>query len=491
MGDMPIIWSIVAKLRRGGPFFVLFLAFLLLHPDKMVAAENDETRVATHHKDEKGKLKDMRLTFPINGGPVQGVHRWETKMSGEYISGIKVGGEYKIRGHFAGGDGGALSGHFIDQDGKQTPFTGKLLGNGQGTILHGGATYPLHFPPFTAGCNDDLNSYGQAARTIISNALLEKASKTLYDRLVSGLENSLSATLRTIQEWRVDPAQYRLSALTEGGRFGSKLPPDVLDKLQKAFEESRMNVDPPGGVMLRSVADNIGRALTVLQVADAASHGAYKEAAKVAAIEAIGAYSNAAGIALVIAQAAKEDWDAFAERVHEQQFRKFYTDFYFQGSKLPSESRGRMGQRARLREFMSEAIERLNLSGEYGAPFRKMLVDFAYYKLERSMSRADFDTTEKNDQPVLKHKPAAMVLAALFNAYEEIYWKDLDAERTRRIADRQAREQRRLMIEVDQVLSKASKGDFRTVWGDKLYHATVCQVVADLRSRNLLKEAGQ
>ncbi|MBF0584304.1 MAG: hypothetical protein HQL80_08730 [Magnetococcales bacterium] len=486
---MTSIVSHFPGMRRCGAALLLIVACML--PTATRAAEGDETRVATFHKEAKGVKDDLQLTFPINGGAVHGVYRWETKMTGEYISGIKISGEFKIEGRFAGGDGGVVSGHFVNKDGERSAFAGKLLGSGQGSIKHGGATYPLRFPPFTGGCNDDLNSYGQAARTIIGNVLLEKASKTLYDRLVSGLENSLSATLRKLQEWRVDPAKYHLSSLTEGGRYGSKLPPDLLDQFQKSFENSRLNVDPPAGVMLRSVVDNIGRGLSVLQVADAASSGAYKEAAQVAAIEAIGTYSNAAGIALVIAQAAKEDWDAFAERVHEQQFRKFYTEFYFQGTRLPSEARGRMAQRERLRLFMSEAIERLNLGGSYGAPFRRMLVDFAYYRLERSMTLADFDTTEKNEQPVLKHKPAAMVLAALFNAYEEIYWKDLDAERTRRIAERQAREQRRLMVEVDQALSKAANGNFLAVWGDKLYHETVCQVVADLRSRNLLQEADQ
>ena len=56
---------------------------------------------------------------------------------------------------------------------------------------------------------------------------------------------------------------------------------------------------------------------------------------------------------------------------------------------------------------MAEAIERLDLGGSYGAPFRKMLVDFAYYRLERSMSRSDFDTAEdKNGRLLLKDKAA-------------------------------------------------------------------------------------
>ncbi|MBF0294395.1 MAG: hypothetical protein HQL96_04330 [Magnetococcales bacterium] len=470
--------------------FVLFPIFASAH-----AAGNDDTRIATFHKEEKRKsgetrMDDIRMTFPVNGGAVHGLHRWETRLSGQYVSGIKVGGEYKITGNFAGGDGGALTGTYTDKDGKKSPFTGKLHGGGQGVIEHGGASYPLRYPPFQGVCNADLNSYGQAARTLIANVLLEKASKTLYDKLVNGLEKSLSATLRTIQEWRVDPARYRLNALSEGGRFGAKLPGDLLDNLQQAFEKSRLNADPPAGTMLRSMGENIGKALGVLQVAEAATSGAFKEAAQVAAIEAIGAYSNAAGIALVIAQAAKADWDAFAERVHEQQFRQFYTDFYFQKSRLPSEARGRVAKRERLRAFMSEAIERLDLGGSYGAPFRKMLVDFAYYKLERSMTRDDFATTEKNGQPVLKTKPAAMVLAALFNTYEEIYWQDLDAERTRRIAERQAREQRRLMSDVDYALAKAAGGDFQAVWSDaKIYQALVCQIVADLQGRNLLQEA--
>jgi len=287
----------------------------------------------------------------------------------------------------------------------------------------------------------------------------------------------------------VDPSQYRLASLTEGGRFGAKLPPDVLDKLQAAFEQSRLNADPPAGVMLRSVTDNIGRALSVLQAADAASTGPTPRQPKWPSSRRSGLQQRG-GIALVIAQAAKADWDAFAERVHDRSSGSITTDFYFQAPSCRAKRAVAWASASGSCSSWGRPSSASTWAVPTGPPSRKMLVDFAYYKLERSMSRSDFDTVEKKGRLVLKDKAAGMVLAALFQAYEEVYWKDLDAERARRIALPQAREQRRLMGEVDLALSKAAGGNFTAVWPDsKLYQSVVCQVVADLQSRGLLKEA--
>jgi hypothetical protein len=112
------------------------------------------------------------------------------------------------------GDGGGITGYFISKKGKKYPFTGVPYGSGQGTMKSENTTYPLRFAPFIGSCNTDLNFYGHAAGEIISNDLLKKASKTLYDHIVTGLEKSLSTTLQTIQTWRLDPSKYRLAGLS-------------------------------------------------------------------------------------------------------------------------------------------------------------------------------------------------------------------------------------------------------------------------------------
>jgi hypothetical protein len=64
---------------------ILIAAAGFCTPLVALAANTGETREATYSKDEKDKKDTIRFTFPVSGGPISGIHQWET---GEESPGI-------------------------------------------------------------------------------------------------------------------------------------------------------------------------------------------------------------------------------------------------------------------------------------------------------------------------------------------------------------------------------------------------------------------
>lgn len=515
---------------------ILFLAgFLVAALVGTALGQGDELREvrleATEQDGSETITYLMRFSFPVRGGRIRGEGRVERgfldhgnpivqvytcAIGGEYKAGVRRGDYESISGQqtYRPDEGGTLS---LKLHGREvTPpcsfapegrdveqwreYGGIIEASGKGYIKPGKQRVPFAFHPFggACGCKLNLTVYGQAVRDKILDKLLESTSRELYNRFVSGSEEIASALLRKAQTTRTlqRMKQYRLPGLTDS--IPRRPPPDVLDKLQKGFESSRLRKSSPACVMLMKLASNLDTALKVLEAAEAASAGDYSTAAVVAAAQAVGMYSPMAGLAVALGGAVKADWDAYAERVHEKFFRAWYVKLYYQGDR-PSEARWQAGRKARLQGFMDDAIAYLQTGGVQAAQLRKTLKDFAYYNLPsdnwayfglgpRAFTDADFAVTEDGK---LKSRYGGVALAALFQAYEETYRKDLDAELLRRLAIEQMKAQRKLVVQTSVAMEAATRGDFTRAWphGEQCWRLRGIfeEVILDFKKRGLLK----
>jgi hypothetical protein len=467
--------------------FWLWLLVGLVSP---VWSQNSPTREALWEKTEpNGNTDVLRFTFPIEGGPIRGQRVSTHKMPLGHDNFTTVTLEYFIQGEFSGGDGGTIRAYLVDKGGDRTPLTGVLRADGTGRL----GLWAVRFVPFEGGgcgCNLNLGLYGEAIRKKLVGNLLKATSQELYTRFLSGSENLLSAFLGQLQRWRVDPARLKLAGLVDA-RPPGRMAPDFLDKLQRGFENSRMGEVSAGCKMLAKMGSNVVLTLNLLQATEAATAGDFSKAGLGIAAEAVKSYGSGAAWAIVLGQAVKADWDAFAERVHNKYFRDFYVKLYYQGGgKRLSKQRWQDGRKARLKAFMEDALQNLDMGGVNGAQFRQMLIDFAAYKLERKLTRADFDLTE--DGKALRSRASASVLAALFHDYERFYQAEVEFSVTRHLGIEQARQQVKLAGETERALDAATRGDFSVAWPHgkqcSKFRGIYLEAVKDLKGRGLLEK---
>lgn len=514
---------------RTGVACVLMLLLFGWIPAWGQNEEVHEVRIElTDQKSDRTVTYKLRFEFPIRGGPLRGEGRIEERfldskgvpvlqvytgtITGRYLPGYRFPDDPLYRRPEEGGR------FFLKMHGQEvTPpcsfypdgrtaeqwreFSGVLEASGNG-FLGQSERLPFKFHPFggACGCKLNLTVYGAAVREKLMDRLLARTSQELYTRFVAGSEQIASSLLRKAQTARALKrlGSYKLPGLT--GPIPKRPPPDFLDKLQKGFENSRLRKPSPACAMLSKLASNLDLSLKLLETAEAASAGDYASAAGAAAVAAVGEYSNLAGITLALAAAAKADWDAYAQRVHEKFFRIWYVKLYYQGGR-PSDARWKAGEKARLHAFMEDAIFYLQATGWEATQFRRVLKDFAYYNLpsdawgyfglgSRALTDKDLEVTD-GEPGKLKSRYGGVVLAALFRAYEETFRKDYDAELFRQLAVEQMKAQRKLVVQTDVALEAATQGNFSKAWphGEQCWRLRGIfeETVADFKQRGLLK----
>lgn len=444
--------------------------------------------------------KIMRLTFPVQGGDVTGTY--EIHIRSDYSMGrMHIDTAYRFKGTFSGGNGGEIIGYMTSaKDNKRDPdpVTGRLWAAGWGDLKWTTSTYKVEFPPFQGECcNKNLNAYSAAVRGLLEKELLNLAVTHLHRELVKLLEAGIRVGLNAAGKLRanVRSAAWNLANKVSPieMKYADAAPrPGFLEKMEVAFDESRKarSSGPVSGLILEMVK-TADTCLSLLQVLDAASQGSYGEAGMVAAAEAIGAWSNMAGLAIVIGQAAKQDWDSFCQRNFEEQFRSFYRKVYYQGSALPSEGFQRSGQQARLQGFMEECMDWLGdgIGGSQSAQFRKMLIDFASYRLGLSKSRDDFNVVTRRGRKVIENRADAAVLAALFQAYEQVFFMEIQAERLRKQAMSGTKAQKEALRKIGDALFSAQRGDFTKVWEKGEFAKVFCPLYHRLEKEGRIKAA--
>ncbi|NLF95216.1 MAG: hypothetical protein GX569_00670 [Candidatus Riflebacteria bacterium] len=456
---------------------------------------------------------EYRMNFPMNGGQISGTGKetYHFLVPVEFDSNAQATKHekrqqtytYRLEGTFSGGDGGAVNGRIIPED-KVTehnqggPFSGKLWANGKGIINVKDHQFDVTFTPFGECCNKDLKSYPPKFREILITELLKYAIPYLQNVLVEIMESSMKLgykiTERSIKAGKTmySAVRVKFNKLAAGkvSLPPMNLDPAFLKKIEGAFNAaSKARSAGPLEPLLGAVINNMDKCYEVLKIAEAASSGAYDEAGLAAAAVAVGAYSNLAGIVLTLGEAAKADWDGFCETNYESEFRRFYQRIYFEGAQLPSERKGRAGQQARLKGFMEECVEWLSAGGGHGANLRKMLIDFAYYKLNLSKSRDDFKVDD--NKMVLVYRADATVLAALFQAYEQVFLMDIEAERARKVSMKRYKEDKKKINGILAAIAKAEGGNFSDVWPKAEYNRIFCEIYHRLEKEGKFKEAGK
>ncbi|MBU1105336.1 MAG: hypothetical protein KKB51_01610 [Candidatus Riflebacteria bacterium] len=478
---------------------------------------------------------EYTLTFPINGGKISGsgreIYHFQVPVEFSKADGRATKTEPKeanytfgVQGQFSGGDGGTLTGKIIPNqtisgESRNYNFSGKLWANGKGKITISDNEFDVTFTPYGECCNKNLNSYSKAIREILIQELMDQATPYMHAKMLKIVERgmkfgySLAQRIFNAGKALYEAVRTKINRIATG-RFS--LPPlnpeaGFLKKLNDAFGAARKARSAgPIHPLIMNMTDNIEKCLSILQTLDAGSDGAYGEAGFAAAAGAISAYSNLAGLALALGQAAKEDWDGFCETNYESEFRKYYCKIYFESGQVPSERIGRAGQQARLKDFMEYFILNLtsgnvasalvrNAGGEArylpggaeGARLQNMLIDFAHYKLNLSKSKSDFALVEKKDKLVLASRADASVLAALFQAYEQVFLMDLEAERVRKASIKRYSEDKKEIRNILSGLTQAEIGNFDDVWPKAEYNDIFCEMYHRLEKMGKLKEAGK
>ena len=458
---------------------------------------------------------EYRMNFPINGGQVTGTGKetYHFLVPVEFNNNAQATKHekrqqtytFRIEGHFQGGDGGTVSGRIIPE-GTVTEhnqgglFSGRLWANGKGVINVKDHQFDITFTPFAECCNKDLNSYSQKIREVLADELMGIATPFLHKKLVTIIEASMKVGYKITERVVKSGKTMYSAARVKFNKFAAgrvSLPPVNIDsKFLKKIEGAFSFVSKKRDLALISslidgIVTNMDKCYEVLEITEAASSGSYKEAGIAAAFAAVSSYSNLAGLVIAFGEAAKEDWDGFCETNYESEFRRFYKRIYFEDGSLPSEKIGRAGQQARLKEFMDETMEWLSAGGGHGAQLRKMLMDFANYKLGLSKNRSDFEVVEKKGKLVMASRADATVLAALFQAYEQVFIMDLEAERARKISKKRYLEDKRKINSIMVALDKAERGNFSEVWPKVEFDRIFCETYHRLEREGKLKEASK
>ena len=485
------------------------LFWLALLPGGATAAEDMREAVYRVDKDEgsvqiphsqktcrKFDRDQLRFTFPVNGGPVQG--RWVGSYSSlvemKSISGfLCIAGDhdYQITGRFEGGDGGQLRATCTNvKDSKSTACGGRLYAKGTGTFQLDGDkdSMALTFPPFGGTCNTDLNAYEKELQKQLLNALMDASSQHVFKslgRVAVGLRDDARQLYRL---WKIQTGRYQdlLDGLTV------KPPLSLFERAEQGVFNASVGPNQYTGVVeelplwkaVREIGENASKGLAALEVANAAIEGSYSQAAMTAVIEAVGSYSNAAGLAIAAAQATYADWQAFEQRYHDEEFKRLYKKIYYEAGPRPAENRWKAERSARLRAFVQEVYDWLDYGGLQGDRVRKLLIDYAYYTLEMRLSRDDFKLVTRDDGSLgLADPRATATLGSLFVAFEALFEKDAESELLRRVALRQSRRMSERATRAEEALRRAGDRDYSGVWPDPAERqGQVCKVIERVRA---------
>jgi hypothetical protein len=471
-------------------------ASLTLHEPVKVHQYGDD-KTCREHSDV-----DISFTFPVEGGEI-------TDFKFKIDIGIFITTDYTVSclvsrdrgellsGYFTGGDGGHVNlkikvTDLADNTTEIIDAVGVLYAKGEGWIAGSNeedeVKHRLNFAPFGM-CNPDLNAYSEKARSVILTMALNEAAKHTYQLYESAMTEIWKGFVSNVHLWEYATDNYTYRTPMLAGRLPPK---NFYEKIADNFIP-----DAPGSLpalpMLDTLVSNIGTAFTLIQAADSALDGDYATASLKLAIEGIGLYSNGLGLLVAAGEAVKADWDAFAKRAYEKQYREFYEKLYYQGGPAPTDAAARKTRKQRLRLFMEEAMDYLTAGGVGGASdcaapgvaaaqFRKMIIDYAHYKLEMELSRCDFATDEYRGKTRLRNKHLMPVFAALYRDFEKTYRDDLHTLKMKQIALEQAKLLEKSAKNTRTMLAYAVNNDFTKVWPEKSMHdGVMCKIIGQVR----------
>lgn len=501
-------------MRRLFFHFVIFVVFLGFNMS-FAAADDESMRHAVFRIKKplkiigKGKsacktYRDSEFSFHFNekGGKVKKlVDRNKAGYYGKY-SGGQVCGELSragelLDGYFEGGDGGKIwmkikRNDLIKGKSKTIAVTGNLFGKGYGDLKIGNSDklVRVKFDPFGT-CNPDLDIYTEKARSVILSKLLATGGEAVYGTFKKSVDESWKYFVKKVHLWEyaADQYDYRIVGLTEKMRT---LPKTFYQRMAKDFiPDTAKNL--PAMNLLNGLLTNITTAVGFMEATDSALHGEYTKAGFKTAVEAIGLYSNSLGLFIVVGEAIEADWAAFSKRVYEKQYREFYEKLYYAGGRKPSSRMYKKTRQKRLKIFMEEAMEYLTAGGVGGATdcdapgiaagqFRKMMIDYADYRLQMKLSRCDFGTIEKRGGLVLKNKHLMSVFASLFRDFEKTYQDDLYAAIMKKITMKQLAIIKKMSKSAREQLAYAQNDNFTKIWPDKSTRdGIICKIVGQVK----------
>ncbi len=418
----------------------------------------------------------LELTFPIAGGKATG------KFSTSYgfcvvndTTCIKGSHRAKISGTFDGKDGGLLKVRLdiVNDDGERSVqhLTGRIFAKGNGYIQYDEKERETFtFKPFTVGCNPKLSSYEGKFYEELLKKLVDASSDTVVKSVATTVEHVSGEAARWLGRRKAMDLKKRFEGAYRAAQFK-----ELYDTANASMPDK-----------LDDLAGNVTKVLTIIEIAESASAGDYKQIGTVVAWEVLGAYLPGGVVLVPLAQAAQSHYQRYARAKHEKEFRKFYVDLYYDG-KRPNARKGSENRRLRLGNFVSLSLEYLaTLDSHRGRPFRAMLIDFASYQLGIAFAPKDFAVIGEGPRARLADRAASSALAALFRAYEEIYDKDRKSELMRRVTKRQSKKVVGALRRAEEAMAWALNGRFDKVWPDiATRKRIVCGFVDGLKAAKL------
>ncbi|MBW2736918.1 MAG: hypothetical protein JRH20_31430, partial [Deltaproteobacteria bacterium] len=296
-------------------------------------------------------------------------------------------------------------------------------------VMHG--LRLVYIPPSEAPvCVVDLSAYTKQARGLLLSMLMDATTKLVYKSFVVTLERTRLKLARYLQRKGLPRLWFQ------------KKPKTFYQKFGKLLQGRKKGANIPCLSFLRELGENVTKVITVLQIAEAASAGAYKEAAIIATLESIAAYSPAAGVLIALGKAVKADWEAFAKRVDEKFYRKYYNAYYLDEGHRPKKTQIERSQKARFRRFMDNMAESFSQGGVGGAArgsvagYRAVqlsgtIINFASAS-GHPITRRDLEVEEKDGRYRFKTAGARVAIWLLFKGFERTFKKDIKAEALRR-----------------------------------------------------------
>jgi len=464
----------------------VFMGLLVAAFAAPVFAEKAETRLIKFDRKWLGDRMKMKgggtfqnyrrikgeFEIPVFGGKVRG--KVTEKVAWHFSETHRSTTQGRIAGAYDGKDDGIITliVHWRNEDNDVNKFKGKVRATkGDGFIqLTKEDRLSFKFKPFAIGCNSKLSTYEGKFYEELLKKLIDASSDVVAKSVVKtvefasgqaakwlGRQNALSLTKRF-------EAAYRAAQFKDLYDTANDLLPDKFDQL----------------------AGNVTKVLTIIEIAESASAGDYKQVGTVVAWNVLGAYLPGGIVLVPLAQAAQADWQRYNRKRHEKVFRKFYVDLYYDG-KRPNSRKGSGDRKLRLKNFVSLSLEYLATDDSLvGRPFRNMLRDFAYYQLQRSFSHADFNVVGEGTGARLANRGSGLALAALFRAYEAVYDKDRKSELMRRVTRHQSKKVVGALKRAEEAMAYALNGRFNKVWPDAATRKRViCGFVDGMKAAKL------
>ena len=446
---------------------------ILIRHDK----KTGEVEVRRRIRYELGYALSIDAEFPIAGGQFTGTGR--SRYVGCPFTCMDIRDRGTLKGTYDGKDGGdvVIQARWVDQDGdvSRDVLRGKIYAKGVGFLVdEDGDRYDFSFPPFETACKGDINEFEGKLYEEIRNRVIDAASQKMVDGFMKATRVVDRKVLNFLQKTRsvtlANKANITIARET------------VRDYLGKAND-----VVPD---KFAALAGSASKVAVVFDAMVAASVSDYGKVAEVFAFDiAAGLYPPASVVMVPLIQATYEDWKKFKERAFAKYFRDFYEDLYYEDGR-PNAKKGTGNRRIRLRNFVNASIDYLGtLDHKRGRPYRNLVRDFAYYKLNISLSYDDLAVVDGRNGETLKSKSAMSALASLFQAYERIYEKDREAEVLRRVTRYQAKAIERAANESEWALSAAQRNDFSKVWPEVAERKRViCGIINTAQKAYIVKQ---